>query len=162
MKIGETLQHQLEELVADCGLELLAIEQTGQGPRMVLRLVVDGPQGVRLDQCTDVSRQVSALLDVESPIEHAYNLEVSSPGLDRKLYRLEDYERFEGQSVKIRMKPSYRDQRVVLGRLLGVQGETVKVSAEGGHTLELPLSEVFEARLEVDWKRLFGEGKSRR
>ena len=162
MKIGETLQHQLEGLVADCGLELLAIEQTGQGPRMVVRLVVDGPNGVTLDQCTDVSRQVSALLDVESPVEHAYNLEVSSPGLDRKLYRPADYERFEGQTVKIRMKPSYRDQRVVLGRLLGLEGETVKVSAEDGHTLELPLSEVFEARLEVDWKRLFGEGKSRR
>ena len=162
MKIAETLQHQLEALVADCGLELLAIEQTGQGPRMVLRLVVDGPSGITLDQCTEVSRQVSALLDVESPIEHAYNLEVSSPGLERKLYRREDYERFEGRTVKIRMKPSYRDFRVVLGQLLGIEGESVRVTAEGGQTVALPLSEIFETRLEVDWKRLFGEGKSRR
>lgn len=162
MNLRDGLEQELGELVADNGLELLCVEVAGSGPRTVLRLVVDGPNGVSLDQCAEVSRQASAMLDVEDPIAHTYTLEVSSPGLDRKLYRREDFDRFAGRAVKLRMKPSYREHRVVVGELVGIEGNTVTVRVAKGEPLALPYDGVFEARLEVDWKTLFGEGKSRR
>ncbi len=162
MRLDEDVKGQLARLVASCGLELLAVEVVGAGPRTVLRLVVDGLGGVTLDQCAEVSRQASAMLDVSDPIAHAYTLEVSSPGLDRKLYCREDYERFAGHGVRVRMQPSYRQHRVVTGELLGLDGDDVRLRTEDGAELRLPLAEVFEARLEVEWRSLFGEGKSRR
>jgi ribosome maturation factor RimP len=161
MKLDATIERQLGELVADEGLSLLSTEMVGNGSKTVLRLVVDGPDGVTLDQCASVSRQASAMLDVEDPINHAYTLEVSSPGLDRKLYSEDDYRRFSGHRVKIRMDPSYRDHRVVHGELIGVDGASVVVRAADGQTLSLPFDRVFEARLEVDWKDVLRKGKSR-
>ena len=161
MKLDPTLQRELGELVADEGLTLLSTEVVGNGPKTVLRLVVDGPDGVTLDQCASVSRQASAMLDVEDPISHTYTLEVSSPGLDRKLYCPEDYQRFSGRTVKIRMEPSYRAHRVVVGTLNGMDGSSVEVTTADGERLSLPADQVFEARLEVDWKEIMKKGKSR-
>jgi len=161
MRIAEDLQRQLEALVEDEGLELLATEVVGRGSKTVLRLVVDGTSGVTLDQCSEVSRQASVLLDVEDPIAHTYTLEVSSPGLDRKLYRDADYDRFTGRRVKVRMEPSYREHRVVVGELLGLEDRAVRVRDDSGDVVELPADEVFETRLEVDWKTELKEGPSR-
>ena len=161
MKLSSTMQEQLAALAADEGLELVSTEVVGGGPKTVLRLIVDGPDGVGLDQCASVSRQASAMLDVEDPFSHSYTLEVSSPGLDRKLLSVEDYRRFSGHKVKIRMQPSYRQHRLVTGDLLGVRDEVVRLAADDGSELELPLEDIFEARLEVDWKSVMKEGKSR-
>lgn len=152
-KISENLRQQLSELAAAEGLELLDIERHGSGPRMILRLILDSPDGVNLDQCAEVSRQSSALLDVENPFSHHYTLEVSSAGMDRKLYSEADYERFRSRRVKIRMKPSYREHRTIVGTLEGLIGDTVLVSDDSGTRQELPWHEVFEARLELDWER---------
>jgi ribosome maturation factor RimP len=161
MKIDENVKRQLAALVADEGLELLATELAGSGSGAVVRLVVDGPDGVTLDQCTAVSRQASAMLDVEDPIGHAYTLEVSSPGLDRKLYTRDDYTRFAGEQVKIRMRPSYREHRVVAGRLVGLFDEQVHLTLDSNEDVRLPYDEVFETRLEVDWNAIMKEGKTR-
>jgi len=161
MKLEENLQNQLSAVVADEGLELLATEVAGSGAKTVLRLVVDGPDGVTLDQCSAVSRQASAMLDVEDPIGHAYTLEVSSPGLDRKLYSKKDYDRFAGEQVKIRMRPSYREQGVSSGRLVGLLGDEIHLLLDSGEQIRLPYGEVFEARLEVDWNTIMKEGKTR-
>lgn len=161
MKLDQTLQDELAAMVAAEGLELLATEVVGSGPKTVLRLVVDGPDGVDLDHCATVSRQASAILDVEDPIHHRYVLEVSSPGLDRKLYRAEDYDRFAGRRVKIRMKPSYREHRVVVGSLQGLDNGAVRIVNDNGHDLKLRLDDIFEARLEVDWNAVMKEGKPR-
>lgn len=161
MRLNERVERELTELVAEEGLDLLAAEVQGNGPRMILRLVVDGPDGVTLDQCAEISRQASAILDVEDPIAHAYTLEVSSPGLDRKLYRREDFSRFAGHSVKVRMEPSYRDHRVVSGELLGLEGDQLRLRVSSGDQITLPFDRVFEARLEVDWNAIMKEGKSR-
>ncbi len=163
MKLDQKLQRQLAELAADEGLELLAAEVVGSGRNLVLRLVIDCAEGVTLDQCSAVSRQASAILDVEDPIEHAYTLEVTSPGLDRKLYSESDYERFAGNRVRIRMQPSYREHRLVLGELLGLADDAVRVRSDAGQVIELPRDEVFETRLEVDWDAIMTkEGKSGR
>jgi ribosome maturation factor RimP len=161
MKLKTELHDQLAKLVAGEGLELLAVETTGGGPRTTLRLVIDGPEGVSLDDCTNVSRQASALLDVEDPFSHAYTLEVSSPGLDRKLYSPRDYARFAGHRVKVRTKPSYRQHRLVVGVLSGLDGDVVEVLPDGQEPVRMPFDEVQETRLEVDWSTVFDGGKRR-
>ncbi|MEJ2190503.1 MAG: ribosome maturation factor RimP [Acidobacteriota bacterium] len=161
MKLDPTLQNQLAALVADEGLELLATEVAGSGSKTILRLVVDGPEGVGLDQCASVSRQASAILDVEDPISHAYTLEVSSPGLDRKLYTREDYRRYSGRRVKIRMQPTFREHRTVTGELQVLDCDIVRVLDDSGRLAVLPFDQIFEARLEVDWNAIMKEGKAR-
>ncbi|MCP4901767.1 MAG: ribosome maturation factor RimP [bacterium] len=162
MELHETLRGDIAAIAADEGLELLAVEVNGSGSKLILRLIVDGPEGVTLDQCAAVSRQASSLLDVEDPATHGYTLEVSSPGLDRKLYSLEDYSRFSNRQVRVRMKPSYREHRTVVGQLLGIEGERIRVVPEGqDDAIELPFDEIFEARIEVDWKSIMKEGKGR-
>jgi ribosome maturation factor RimP len=161
MKLKTELHDQLADLVAGEGLELLAIETAGGGSRTTLRLVIDGPDGVSLDHCASVSRQASVLLDVEDPFSHAYTLEVSSPGLDRKLYGPQDYARFAGHRVKFRMEPSYREQRLVVGELAGFEDDTVEVRLDSQEVVRLPLEKIHEARLEVDWSSVFDGGKRR-
>ena len=161
MKLESTVQTQLAAMVADEGLDLLATEVAGSGSKTILRLIVDGPDGVHLDQCASISRQASALLDVEDPITHRYTLEVSSPGLDRRLYTKDDYKQFIGQRVKIRMAPSYRDHRTIIGELLGATESDIRVLADPGEEIQLPTDQIFEARLEIDWNSIMKEGKPR-
>ena len=161
MRIDPSIKERLAALVAEEGLVLVATEIVGSGAKTVLRLVIDGPDGVNLDQCAAVSRQASVMLDVEDPIAHRYTLEVSSPGLDRKLYCRDDYEHFAGQSVVVRMQPTYREHRRVSGELLGLVGDDVRIGVAGDEVIQLPLDQVFEARLEVDWNSVLKKGKSR-
>jgi ribosome maturation factor RimP len=162
MKLGQKLLDQLASIAEGEGLEFVATEVVGSGPRTILRLVIDGPHGVSLDQCAAVSRQASALLDVEDPASHRYTLEVSSPGLDRKLYSEQDYRRFSGHRVRIRMQPAYREHRIVAGELLGLADTAVRIRCDSQETVELPMSQVLETRVEVDWDRVLQEGKHRR
>lgn len=161
MRLERPVQDQLAAIVADEGLELIATEVVGSGSKTILRLVVDGPDGVNLDQCASVSRQASVMLDVEDPFRHHYTLEVSSPGLDRKLYGSDDFDHYVGRRVKIRMAPSYRDQRTVVGELLGRRNDVIRIFDDSGSEIELPIDEIFEARLEVDWASIMKEGKAR-
>ena len=161
MRIDESIKEQLTDLVQAEGLSLLATEVVGGAPKAILRLIVDGENGVNLDQCALISRQASALLDVEDPTQQAYTLEVSSPGLDRKLFSVDDYKRYAGKQVTIRMKPSYRENRSVVGELVGIEDGILKVTLESGESVELPFGEVFETRLEIDWKLILKEGKNR-
>ena len=161
MKLDRETTEQIAAIAADEGLELLATEVVGSGPKSVLRLIVDSPDGVTLDQCSAVSRQTSALLDVEDPITHAFTLEVSSPGLDRKLYSADDYTRFSGERVTVRMRPSYRELRVVTGELGGIENGVVLVTDDSNGVVHLPLDQVFETRIEVDWDAIMKEGNNR-
>jgi ribosome maturation factor RimP len=161
MKVEQSLREQLQSLVAGEGLQLLDVEVAGSGPKVVLRLVIDGPAGVNLDHCALISRQASALLDVEDPVEHRYTLEVSSPGLERKLYSEGDYHRFAGQDVKVKMRPEYREVRSATGQLLGLEAGVVRLVDQSGEIIELPFDHVFETRLQVDWKALTSKRKYR-
>jgi ribosome maturation factor RimP len=161
MRLDASIERLLTEVVAAEGLELLATEVVGSGSKMILRMVIDGPEGVTLDTCAIVSRQASAILDVEDPIQHSYSLEVSSPGLDRKFYSREDYRRFAGHQVTIRMRPSYRSHRVVTGELIGVEDDQLRIRLPSHEVVALPYDEVFETRLEVDWNAIMREGKAR-
>jgi ribosome maturation factor RimP len=116
----------------------------------VLRLFIDKEDGVTLDDCTAVSREVSHLLDIEDIIEQAFNLEVSSPGLDRPLKSIGDFQRFAGRKAKVTTKEPIEGNQVFMGRINKVEEELITMEV-GQQELRIPFSEVAKARLEVEF-----------
>lgn len=123
--LEQNLQEMLQGAVEDLGCELWGIECQRAGRFMTVRLFIDKEGGVTIDDCSDVSRQVSAILDVEDPIADKYNLEVSSPGLDRPLFTLAHYERFVGRDVVVHLRIPMFDRRKWQGKLESVEGDLI-------------------------------------
>ncbi|HTT07388.1 MAG TPA: ribosome maturation factor RimP [Gammaproteobacteria bacterium] len=147
MKPCTRLQALLEPVVTALGYELVGIEQVTGGRRGLVRLYIDQPAGVAVDDCERVSRQVSAVLDVEDPIAGGYVLEVSSPGLDRPLYTPAHYARFAGCRARLKLRtPLLGDQRNVTCTLLGVDEDKVRVEVDGVEH-HIPLVQIAKARL---------------
>lgn len=146
-RLPEELRTKLEALVASEGMELLAVEFAGTAKKPILRLVIDREGGVSLDDCALVSEQASVLLDVFDPFPGAYTLEVSSPGMERKFYRREDYLRFAGQVVRVRMAPTWSGAKVIEGFLEGLEAGMVRVRDPRDVVHLLPEREIFETRL---------------
>jgi ribosome maturation factor RimP len=147
-RLEEELEAKLRRLAADEGLDLLAIEVAGTARKAVVRLVIDrGGDGVSLADCELVSRQSSVLLDAYDPFLGSYTLEVSSPGLDRKLYSDGDSERFAGETVRVRMKPTWRGAKQVTGKLSGRADGQVTLRVKEDELVSLPENEIFETRL---------------
>jgi ribosome maturation factor RimP len=147
-KLAEDLVTRLERLAQSEGMELLAVEVGGTARRPVVRLILDRDAGgVSLGDCENLSRQASLLFDAYDPFPSAFTLEVSSPGLDRKLYRDKDFTRFAGAAVRVRMKPTWPPPRVVEGTLVGRSGGHVRVLDGTGVERLLPEGEVFDTRL---------------
>lgn len=144
------LRDLLEPAVAALGCELVGIEYHPSGKHSLLRIYIDRPEGVTVDDCSAVSYQVSGLLDVEDPIPGHYTLEVSSPGLDRPLFGARDFDRFAGHEVKIRTRFPVAGQRNFRGLLQGMQGQQVVVDEQDGRRVELPLDQIEQARLVPD------------
>jgi ribosome maturation factor RimP len=129
------------------GLTLEFVEIGRMGGRRIVKMTIDREGGVNLDDCADFSRRVGAYLEAEDPIPGAYSLEVSSPGLDRRLVRLSDYERFRGQTAKVTLGAPVEGRRNFKGRLAGVEGSDIVMEVEGGRTVRLPFDSVEMARL---------------
>ncbi|BAU57826.1 ribosome maturation factor RimP [Halorhodospira halochloris] len=147
----QTLHALLEPTVEGLGYELVGVEMTGAKGNLTLRLYIDTPAGIRLEDCEAVSHQVSGLLDVEDPIPGAYSLEVSSPGLDRPIFKVADYDRFSGERVKLRLHELYEGRRKLTGRLLGIEGDRIKVQEEGdGQEYSIPIELIEKARLDLE------------
>jgi len=136
----------LEPVVTGMGYELVEIEYNPGSRHGLLRLYIDHEDGIVLDDCTEVSHQVSALLDVEDPIHGRYSLEVSSPGMDRPLRGIKDYERFTGEIVKIKTGMAIDGRRNFKGRLCGVEGDEINIECDG-QQFYLPLASIEKARL---------------
>ncbi len=130
-RIISTVQEFAEPVLAEHGLELVEIQFRPEAHGWVLRLFIDREGGVTIDDCADVSREISAWLEVEDLIEHSYHLEVSSPGLERPLRRRQDFERFSGRKARIKLKEPVGEQRVFVGTLAGLEGETVVLLVDG-------------------------------
>lgn len=136
----------LEPVIVGMGYELVGIEFSG-GPRGgLLRIYIDRPEGIDVDDCQQVSYQVSGVLDVEDPIPGHYTLEVSSPGLDRPLFDRSHYERFAGRRVKVRTTIPHDGRRKFEGLLQGLEDDCVVLVLDG-EVVRLPLVEVEQARL---------------
>ncbi|MCL4791282.1 MAG: ribosome maturation factor RimP, partial [Gammaproteobacteria bacterium] len=114
--------------------------------RGVLRLFIDRPEGIRVEDCEAVSRQVSGLLDVEDPIRADYDLEVSSPGMDRKLVKPEHFDRFAGQPVKGRFRAMIGGRRRFAGVLIGREGDRARLQVDGTE-LTVPIEDIELIRL---------------
>lgn len=129
------------------GYELVGIERLSQGKRgLLLRIYIDSEDGITLDDCERVSHQVSGILDVEDPIPGHYILEVSSPGLDRPLFTLEQYQRFIGKKATIRLHRPLDTRRVFTGILQQVQEQNIIIVVEG-REYSLPYQQIEKARI---------------
>ncbi len=158
----ETLT-QIEPLVVpileDLGFELVDIQIAQEGHLSALRIFIDKVGGITLDDCVAVSREVSAILEIEDPIKSAYRLEVSSPGLDRSLKKPADFERFAGQKIKLKtlglVDPDQRGhtRKTFVGTLLGLEEDRVRLelSDKRGGIASIQLSEIDKANLEEDF-----------
>ena len=136
----------IEPVVIGMGYELIEIEFDAHPKNKVLRLYIDKKDGIVIEDCSEVSRQVSALIDVEDPIDGFFNLEVSSPGLDRPLRKVEDYERFKGEMVKIKTSMPQNGQRNFKGRIKAVEKDSIVIECEDKE-VGLLLSAIEKARL---------------
>jgi Uncharacterized protein conserved in bacteria len=129
-----TLEQKLTELIAApveaLGYELVGIEFV-RARTSTLRIYIDSENGINVDDCADVSHQVSAVMDVEDPITVPYHLEVSSPGLDRPLFTAAHYERFAGQDVSVVLRIAVQNRRKWQGTIKSVEGEMVTLSVDG-------------------------------
>ncbi|MBU2896314.1 ribosome maturation factor RimP [Vibrio hepatarius] len=140
------LTEMLEAPVVALGYELVGLEFIRAGEHSTLRIFIDHEDGITVDGCAEVSRQVSAVMDVEDPITVAYNLEVSSPGLERPLFKAEHYEQFIGHEVSIVLKMSVVNRRKWKGIIHSIEGETVTVNIDGNEE-EFALSNISKANL---------------
>jgi ribosome maturation factor RimP len=131
------------------GMTLVDLQWGRRGRRWVLALFIDKDGGVTLDDCAYISRQVGARIEVDNLIDHAYTLEVSSPGLDRPLRTLLDYQRFQEHLARI--TTTTQSGSTIVGRIKGVEGETVLVEAKGAGVVPIPFAQIKHARLEVEF-----------
>ena len=139
----------LEPVVANLGFELADLELHLSRGRGQVRIFIDAVAGVTVDDCEAVSRQVSSVLDVADPMPGDYSLEVSSPGLDRRLAKAEHFDRFAGSQVHVRLRRMIDGRRQLKGTLLARNGETIEVRSEDG-VIRIPLAEVDVVRLVPD------------
>jgi len=137
-------------ILQEMDLELVDVLYRRESSGWVLRLVIDNEDGVTLENCTAVSREVSHLLDIEDILEQAYNLEVSSPGLDRPLKSIGDFQRFTGRKAKVTTKEPIEGNQVFIGRINKVEDELITMEVDQ-QELRIPFFEVAKARLEVEF-----------
>ncbi|MGI8782451.1 MAG: ribosome maturation factor RimP [Acidobacteriota bacterium] len=152
MAVTEKLMELVERVVASEGLELVHADFRPAGRSSVLQVLIDKPGGVNLQDCQTVSQQLGAVLDLEDVIHKEYLLEVSSPGLDRPLYRLADYDRFQGRKAKLQTKAPIEGRRNFKGRIQGVQNQCV-VFDDGKQKLEIPFENIHRANLIFELER---------
>jgi len=145
-KFEHKLTDMLRPAVEEVGVELLGIEFVSAGKHSTLRVFIDHENGIDVDNCADVSRQVGALLDVEDPISTEYNLEVSSPGLDRPLFSLAHYEAVIGETVNVRLSLPLNGRRKFKGMLNAIESDVLIVTVDG-EEFELVFSNVDKGNL---------------
>jgi len=147
-----------DRVTASRGLEVWDIQSRCEASGHVVRIVIDRPgpaatpeESVSIEDCEQVNREISTILDVEDPLPFTYTLEVSSPGLDRPLRGPEDYRRFVGRLSKIVVREAVNNQKAFEGRLRGIEGDEVMLEAPNGRIHRLPLRLITRARLEVEF-----------
>ncbi|MEN8200352.1 MAG: ribosome maturation factor RimP [Thermodesulfobacteriota bacterium] len=145
--VVEKIEGFAQSLLPSMDLELVEIQYRMEGHGWVLRLFIDGPDGVSIDQCAEVSREVSTFLDVEDCIPNAYALEVSSPGLERPLRKLGDFERYVGEKARIKLRYPVDEQKVFIGLLGESDEESVELLLEDGSSKRFLLENIRKARL---------------
>jgi ribosome maturation factor RimP len=139
-----------EVIVEDFGVELVDVELLGSGRRSILRVTIDREGGVGLDDCRNVSRQLEAMLDVEDPVQGSYTLEVSSPGIDRPLKKIDDFVKYKGRKVKLVTKDKIENQSYFVGTIIDVQDSNVLIDLEK-KSISVPFQSIKRATLEIEF-----------
>ena len=155
-KLNELLQPLVEEL----GYEFVGLEYNSNPKNAVLRIYIDHENGVGIEDCEAVSRETAALLDVKDPIRNQYNLEVSSPGLDRPLFRVEHYVEFTGYLVKITTFAPVDGRRKFSGPILGAEGPAVTIDQDGT-AVTLDIDNIVKAKLVPDYEKILAGRKQK-
>jgi ribosome maturation factor RimP len=148
----------LQPLVEDLGYEFVGLEHRSNPKNPVLIVYIDHPDGISVDDCETVSREIAALLDVEDPIPGHYNLEVSSPGLDRPLFTWEHFRRFIGESAQVTLYAPQDGRRKFKGPILGAEQGRVRLEQDGTEVV-LDMGNIAKARLLPDYENLFAAAK---
>ena len=141
----------LAPVVESMGFVFWGLEFMSNGKHSMLRIFIDHEDGITVDNCADVSRQISSVLDVEDPISQEYNLEVSSPGMDRPIFTLEQYAALAGNIVEVRLRMAFDGRRKFKGRLVGVEQEDVVVHVDDNEYL-LPFELIDKAHVVPQFK----------
>lgn len=142
----EHLTALLEPVIEGLGYECVGIEYNPHPKHGLLRIYIDRPEGIVLDDCSKVSHQVSGLLDVEDPIPGEYQLEISSPGADRPLFKKSHFQRFIGKTVRVQLYAPVQQRKKITGVIQGVDGDNIQL-AEGEHIFAVPFDMISKARL---------------
>jgi ribosome maturation factor RimP len=141
-----------ERVARSEGLEIVDVELRGGGSKRLLRIYIDKPGGVSHADCELISQHVGTILDVEDVIPGGrYTLEVSSPGLERKLTKAKDFERFVGHKARVTLREPVENRRQWEGMLAGFSGETITLEPEPGRSIRFALNQVAKANLKFDW-----------
>ncbi len=144
---AEQIERLIEPSLAAMGYEIVRVLIMGKhSPTLQIMAERKDEQAMTVEDCADISRQISAVLDVEDPIRSAYTLEVSSPGLDRPLTRPKDFQRFAGYEAKLETRVPIDGRRKFTGKLIGLDGEVVKLKDDAGE-VALPYAQIQKARL---------------
>jgi len=147
--VESTIEELLKPLFDDLGYELWGCEYRPQGAHSLLRVYIDKPDGIGVEDCEKVSREISALLDVEDPISSHYALEVSSPGIPRPLFYHWQYQRYLGESVQIKLYQPLAGKRKYEGKIVSIEDNVLKLTIED-NTYDFPLSNIVKANLIVE------------
>jgi len=156
----QKLNELLQPLVEDLGYEFVGLEYNSNPKHSVLRIYIDHENGVGIEDCETVSRETAALLDVKDPIRSQYNLEVSSPGLDRPLFTAAHYQQFEGCIAQVNLFAPQDGRRKFSGPILGADETSVRIDQDGSE-VALDLSNVVKARLVPDFEKILAGGKTK-
>jgi ribosome maturation factor RimP len=153
------LQALVEPVVTGLGYDFVGLERGGGRGQEIVRIYIDLPGGITVDDCETVSRQIGAVLDVEDAVRGHYTLEVSSPGIDRPLFTPAQYEQFVGSEISVRLRQPLRERRRLQGRLLSAGAAGFELDAAGEHW-SVPYLSVERARLVPQWPAP-GTGRAR-
>jgi ribosome maturation factor RimP len=154
------LNELIEPLVEDLGYEFVGLEYNSNPKHAVLRIYIDREDGVGIEDCETVSRETAALLDVKDPIRSHYNLEVSSPGLDRPLFVSAHYREFIGETVQINLFAPLDGRRKFSGPILGADENVVRIEQDGSEVM-LNLDNIVKAKLVPDYDKIMAGHKAK-
>jgi ribosome maturation factor RimP len=159
--VAERILHLAGQAAIDHGVELVHAEVAGPDGHPIVRVFIDKPGGVTHEDCSEMSHHLGTVLDVEDFIHSAYTLEVSSPGIERGLYKLADFERFAGRPAKVKTRSPLKGQRNFRGRIVGVNGDSVIFEDKTSGRATIPFAQIAKANLEIDVEEEFRAARER-
>lgn len=159
----QELEQQVREIArqvaAELNFEVFHVEITGAVKDRKVSVFIDKPAGITIDDCAEFSRKIEEILDEKDFIPTAYNLEVSSPGLERGLYSLADFEKFSGKLARFKTYQAINGQKNYSGKIIGIEGEEIVFNDRTNGEVKVPFSQIAKANLEIDLEEEFKRAK---